>query len=84
MRPRLPGGLSYLLTGLWKGESDDGGLSDVLDVRCHRLELVDLFLELGQALVQGEEIGLYSRWYVLPIGLRQRLRRYPAAPFGTS
>ena len=40
------------------------------------LELVDLFLELGQALVQGEEIGLYSRWCVLPIGLRQRLRRY--------
>ena len=39
------------------------------------LESLDLLLELDQALMQVEEIGLYGRRGLLPIALRQRFRR---------
>ena len=63
--------------GLWKGESDEGGLSEVLEVPFRALlEFLNLLLKLGEALMQVEQIGLYGWWGLLPIGLRQRLRRH--------
>ena len=74
--PRLPVGLLCLPACLWEGRIRRGWFVGCLGGALQAiLESLDLLLELDQALMQVEEIGLYGRRGLLPIALRQRLRR---------